>query len=111
MSGIVGTQVLQLRSSRSYYETLRMLKIVVIVVLTAAGLYGLHRLALWMEGRGWIYYKTSGSSTARTNAFLSFQSILEPGKQHVLEERLRQQDDADGAESGAPPGPEDDDNR
>lgn len=80
-----------------------MLKIAVIILVIFAGLYGLHRLALWMEGRGWIYYKTSGSSTARTSAFLSVQSILEPGKQYVLEEKIRQQDDSDDADSGAPP--------
>ena len=29
----------------------------------ALGLYGLHRLGLYMEGRGWIYYRKARSSS------------------------------------------------
>jgi hypothetical protein len=78
-------------------------KIAVIALLVIAGLYALHRLALWMERRGWIYYKKSGSSGTRTTAFLSVQALIEPDKQHIVEERIRRQDDADRTESGELP--------
>lgn len=80
-----------------------MIRSLVWLVGMAAVLYGLHRLALWMEQRGWIYYRNTrhGSSGSLGNAFLHVQSILEPGKRHVLEQRL---DEArEDEESGDPP--------
>jgi hypothetical protein len=53
-------------------------------------LFLLDRLALWAEGRGWMYYrKKQGSSGAVGNAFLEVQTIFEPGKRHILEERMK----------------------
>jgi hypothetical protein len=72
------------------------------IVGIAATLYGLHRLALWMERRGWLYYKhTRGSSSSLGNAFLHVQSIIEPGKRHVLEQRLDEEREEN--EPGEPP--------
>lgn len=71
----------------------------------AALLYGLHRLALAMERRGWIYYRdTKASSSSRTNAFLQVQAMFEPKAEHAVEGRrsaaVERSDDAD---PGAPP--------
>lgn len=68
----------------------------------AAGLYGLHRLALFAEDRGWIYYKhRRGSSGALGNALLQVHAVLEPSKQHVVDESVREQ--REDGESGDPP--------
>lgn len=68
----------------------------------AVALYGLHRLALWMERRGWLYYRHGrGSSGSLGNAFLHIQSMIEPGKRHVLEQRL--EEEREDEESGDPP--------
>lgn len=70
----------------------------------AGGLYCLHRLASWAEKRGWIYYrKHPASSGVLGNAFLEVQTLLEPGKRHVLEERTRA--GGETRESGDPPNP------
>lgn len=65
-----------------------------------SGIYGLHRLALWMESKGWIYYmRKKASSNALGSAVLGVQRIIQPGAEHVLEVRQdqrRQQDDAGG---------------
>lgn len=64
-------------------------------------LYALHRLGLWMDKKGWFYYRTSsksGSTTAAVGAALqSVQSIYEPEVRYELEERQEQieQDDGD----------------
>jgi len=62
-----------------------------------------------MEDRGWIYYrKGGGTSGALGSAFLDVQAMLEPGKRHVIEMKVKQQDDADDAgdnDSGDPPIP------
>ena len=70
-------------------------------------LYGLHRVALWAERRGWIYYRRRrGTSAALGNALLNVQSLVEPSRKHVLEERVKETRHDD--ESGDPPetGPE-----
>ncbi len=66
------------------------------------GLYALHCLAIWAERRGWIYYvKRRGTSGALGTAFLEIQSIMEPGKRYVVEERSRQV--VGNQDSGDPP--------
>lgn len=74
------------------------------VVLIAAVMYSLHRVALRMEARGWIYYqKKRGSSGALSSAALELQSMFEPSKRYVLEERRKE--DTEEQESGGPPAP------
>jgi hypothetical protein len=71
-------------------------------VLVAAVLFLLHRVALWMEGRGWLYYRTRKSSRASVgNALLELQSLLEPDRSHTVEVRRLEQLEED--ESGDPP--------
>lgn len=75
---------------------------VVWVAVAGGVLYVLHCLAMWMEARGWIYYrKQRGSSGALGAAFLEVQAMFEPSKRHVLEViRIEETDDD---ESGEPP--------
>jgi hypothetical protein len=74
---------------------------VLLAAATVLGLYGLHRLGLWMETRGWMYYKHHrGSSGSMGSAFLEMQALLEPSKRHVLE--IAQKDDFEDGESGDP---------
>ncbi|MCL4813071.1 MAG: hypothetical protein KJ061_11320 [Vicinamibacteraceae bacterium] len=72
---------------------------IAIVVTVAAGLYGLHRLLLWAEGRGWIYYRRQSSSRASVgSAMLEVHALMEPSKKHVLE--VREEDEARRQEAG-----------
>ena len=71
-----------------------------------AVIYGLHRLALRLERKGHIYYLHSQpSGSALGNAALAVQSLLEPGKRYVVEER--QAETTERRESGDPPDPAD----
>ncbi len=58
-----------------------------LAVLALIGLlYVLHRVALWAEGRGWVYYLNSKpSSSTLGNAFLEIQSMIEPEKRPLVE--------------------------
>ena len=59
-------------------------------IIVLAGLYLVDRLALWAEGQGWIYYrKRHASSSTVGNAFLEVMKIFDPGKRHVIEERVK----------------------
>jgi hypothetical protein len=55
-----------------------------------AALYGLHRLALWLEDRGHLYYtrKKSGGGGGGVGSFVAMQRIIEPQSQHVEQARF-----------------------
>ena len=66
------------------------------------GLYLLDRAGLWMERRGWIYYRKSRGMTTRAgNAFLELHSMLEPEKKHVVE--MKKEEKKTQIPSGDPP--------
>lgn len=69
----------------------------------AALLLALHRVALWAERRGWIYYRKHGTSAAISGAVLEAQALLEPSHRHAREEQTRQHVQSD--DSGEPPVP------
>jgi hypothetical protein len=57
-------------------------------LLAAGGLgavYGLHRLALMMETRGWIYYLNKKPRGGMVGSFVALQKAIEPRAQHVLQ--------------------------
>ena len=78
------------------------MRVMLILAVVVAGVYGMHRLALWAERRGWIYYRERrGSSGALGNALLEVHALLEPSQQHVVEERRQDMEEDD--DSGEPP--------
>ena len=81
----------------------QMLKVLAWLAVVVLGLWALHRVALWAERRGWIYWthRKASPGTAAT-ALLELQSLLEPGNKHVVESRL--EDHSEENESGEPPG-------
>ena len=83
-----------------------MLKIFLWLLLVAVAVFALDRLLLYMEKRGWIYYrKKKPSSSALSNACLEIQQLLEPSKKYVVE--IKKDEKKQQAEAGdLPPGPE-----
>ena len=65
------------------------LNIVSLTALVIGGitfLFALHRLGLWMEKRGWIYYKHTRSGGVNLgNALMQAQVFLQPEIQHTIE--------------------------
>jgi len=56
------------------------------LILIAGLIFMLDRLLLYMERRGWIYYrKKKPSSSALSSACLEIQQMLEPSKKHVVQ--------------------------
>lgn len=77
-----------------------MLKVIIWIACGIAVSLLLDRLFLYMEGRGWIYYrKKKPSSSALSNACLEVQQLLEPSKKYVVQikkdERRDQQEAGD----------------
>jgi hypothetical protein len=69
------------------------------------GLFALDRLLLWVESRGWIYYRKSRPGRgASTYHLFQWSSILDPTVKEVLEERVREEREEEVP--GAPPGPD-----
>ncbi len=52
--------------------------------------YALHRLGLWLESRGWLFYKHRKSTTSALGGVLEMHALLEPGRRHVIEEQRRE---------------------
>lgn len=70
----------------------------VILGVTAA-LYGLHRLCLWLEERGWLFYLHKKPSSSPASCFAAMQQALEPQIKHVAcikEERQQAKAEAPG---------------
>jgi len=79
------------------------MKWIVIVAAVVLGSILLDRLALWMEKRGWIYYRRNKPSSSRLGtAFLEIQSILEPDKKQIIE--VKKEDKKQSQELGDEPG-------
>ena len=60
-----------------------------------AVLYGLHRLGLWLDDRGWLYYRKS-SRKGRMSLLLA--SVIDPEARRILElqEKVQLEEDDDG---------------
>lgn len=66
------------------------------LIAVALALYALHRLALWMESRGWLYYrKHKRGSAAMGSVMLEIQSFYRPSVEHVIEQRQEEQREED----------------
>jgi hypothetical protein len=60
-----------------------------LILLVAAFVYGMHRVAVYAEGRGWIYYRQRHGSWGAVGAAMSHvHAIYEPGRIHV--QRLKE---------------------
>jgi hypothetical protein len=71
-----------------------------IVAAVAAVVYALDRLGLYVERRGWVYYRQKRGSVPLATAVLETQALFDPSKRHVLEATRT---DADESESAGPP--------
>ncbi|HJV23469.1 MAG TPA: hypothetical protein VJ570_12275 [Holophagaceae bacterium] len=71
-------------------------------LLAVPGLYGLHRLALRMEARGWIYYRKAGSGGALGGVLQDLEQHVRPQIRHVREVKQEQPGEED---PGGGPGP------
>jgi hypothetical protein len=68
----------------------------VLVAAFVAAAFLIDRILLWMERRGWIFYRTIRPDSRNVGpAFLEVQSLFEPGVRHVLEEKMQQREEED----------------
>jgi hypothetical protein len=48
-------------------------------------LYGLHRLGLWMEEQGYIYYWHKKPKGSGAGSFVALQKLIEPRAEYVIQ--------------------------
>lgn len=67
----------------------------VLALVGLAGLlYGLDRLGLWLEDRGWLYYRRKKPQSSPMGMWVALQQAIEPRVRHVQEvEQHRRQED------------------
>ena len=87
------------------------IKVVGGIIVVTLFLWGLHRLCLWLESRGWLNYRSGsqriGGGTAIGNALQELNAAFDPGVRYEIQmkqEELRQED-----QSGDPPSKMDED--
>jgi hypothetical protein len=56
-----------------------------IVAAALVALYGAHRLCLWLEQRGWLYYQKRNPTSSVAGSLVALQRALEPPTVHVIE--------------------------
>ena len=69
----------------------------IVIGVAIVGL-SIDRLALWMESKGWIYWRRSERRGSASLGLL--ETIYQPSMTHVFEEETREQTEADQDESG-----------
>jgi hypothetical protein len=60
-------------------------------------LWLLDRLGLWLEDRGWLYYRKKKPTSSPMSAWVGMQQFIEPGVKHVVQmgqERRIEDDEA-----------------
>ena len=76
------------------------------IIGLVVGLIVVDRILLWVESRGWIYYrKNKPGRGASTYHLLEWNSAFDPTMRQVLEERIREKKEEE--EAGDPPVPDD----
>ena len=78
------------------------MKVAAVLLAVAALAFVVHRVALWAEARGWIYYlRRKPKGSALGNAFLEVQALIEPEKRQLVE--VRKEEAVEEDPSGEPP--------
>jgi hypothetical protein len=65
--------------------TWHILLIILAALAVLPALYGVHRLCLWLEQRGWLYYRNRRPSSSPASCLVALHQFLEPPVQHVQE--------------------------
>jgi hypothetical protein len=71
---------------------------IVVVLAVAAGV--VHLLLTWMERRGWIWYRTK--DRPRPSSLGLIEEIYQPSVEHVIEQQVSEDTEADQAGQGEP---------
>jgi hypothetical protein len=77
---------------------------ILVIGLGVGALYGLHRLALWMEDRGHIYYLNKRPKSSALGSLIAFQRAIEPRAHYVVQaEQVNQEVGEEGASGQGDP--------
>lgn len=56
-------------------------------LLLVAG-FGVHRTLLWMDRRGWVFYRTKAPTGTLSRAMMELEVFHHPSIEHVIEGQL-----------------------
>ena len=57
----------------------------ILVICGPMVLYGFHRLGLWMEEQGYIYYLHKKPKGSAAGSFVALQKMIEPRAEYVIQ--------------------------
>lgn len=73
------------------------------LVAVAAAIDCLHRLGLYLERRGLLYYRDKQPTSSAAGCFVAARKFIEPGMRHVIE--LNKNEEAHKQDAGDPENP------
>jgi hypothetical protein len=79
-----------------------LLEILLWILVAIAGLILMDQLLLWVEKKGWIYYRKTRSKSSAAGGAMMGGNVFDPGVRH-LEEAVEQhiiEDEDDGDDDG-----------
>ena len=64
------------------------MKIFLIIIAIFIGLYLIDKIGLWLEQKGWLYYRrTKRKGAAIGTAMMELQTFLNPSARYTIEEK------------------------
>jgi len=67
------------------------MKILITMLGVCAALYFMDKLFLWLENKGWLYYRhRKAQKGIMGNALLELNSFLQPSARHTIEMKQKQ---------------------
>lgn len=70
----------------------------------ALGIIIIDRIGLWLESKGWLYWRKEKGSGGFGNAFQEFNAFLNPSARHSIE--IKQKDSKQRDDQGDDPNPQ-----
>ena len=61
------------------------MRTVILVLIAAVGLWGLHRGLTYAEERGWVYYRKKRGSYGGLGVTSNFLNMYDPSRRHLQE--------------------------
>jgi hypothetical protein len=66
-------------------DTWHWLLVGLVVIGLVPAIWLLDRLGLWLEDRGWLYYRRKQRTSSSLGVWVALQQFIEPGVKHVVE--------------------------
>ena len=69
---------------------MKLINFIILIFIVSTVWIFLHFLCLWLEKKGWLYYKNKPKNSGAGNAFQEMSSIMNPSAKKIIEFKLEE---------------------